>query len=295
DHAERHCNDQRLQERIAAHGGIGADGADRHHPALRIGPLEGRRLEERQRPPAALGFAAARRRCDPIGQVEEIGRADILKDRVHDGPGLEHLAKADADGERHDGKADDDAHQMRDCPPEAEIGTGRRDHDVVRPRRDRHRHDERQQGQHQVGHAGEPQSVRGELPATRRLLRTTIEDARRSVWKQRSEGRGAMPYYMTQWTYKDRQIEALVDNPHDRYAVIQKLFDSFGGKLHQFFLSFGDYDGVIIAEFPDSVSATACLLTIAKSGGVDKLKTTALIGPKEALKAMKLAGKTKTG
>jgi uncharacterized protein with GYD domain len=104
-----------------------------------------------------------------------------------------------------------------------------------------------------------------------------------------------MPYYMTQWTYKDRQIEALVDNPHDRYTVIQKLFDSFGGKLHQFFLSFGDYDGVIIAEFPDSVSATACLLTIAKSGGVDRLKTTALIGPKEALKAMKLAGKTKTG
>jgi uncharacterized protein with GYD domain len=103
-----------------------------------------------------------------------------------------------------------------------------------------------------------------------------------------------MPYYMTQWTYKERQIEALVNNPHDRYDVIQKLFESFGGKLHSFFLSFGDYDGVVIAEFPDAVNATACLLTIAKAGGVDRLKTTALISPKEALKAMKLAGTTET-
>ncbi len=103
-----------------------------------------------------------------------------------------------------------------------------------------------------------------------------------------------MPYFMTQWTYKDRQIEALVDNPHDRYEVVRRLFKDFGGELHQFFLSYGEYDGVAIAEFPDNTTATACLLTVAKSGAVAQLKTTVLISPKEALKAMKLAATTKT-
>src|SRR5262245_43895941 len=100
---------------------------------------------------------------------------------------------------------------------------------------------------------------------------------------------------MTQWTYKDRQIQALVDNPHDRYEVIRKLFEAFGGKLHQFYFAFGDYYGVLFAEFPDNTAATACLLTVAKSGAVDQLKTTVLISPKEALKAMKQASETKSG
>jgi uncharacterized protein with GYD domain len=103
-----------------------------------------------------------------------------------------------------------------------------------------------------------------------------------------------MPYYMTQWTYKDRQIEALVKNPHDRFTVVKRLFEDFGGKLHQFFLCFGEYDGILIAEFPDNTSATACLLTVAKAGGVENLKTTVLISPKEALKAMKQAKDAKT-
>lgn len=103
-----------------------------------------------------------------------------------------------------------------------------------------------------------------------------------------------MPFYMTQWTYKDRQIEALVDNPHDRYDIVKKLFADFGGKLHQFFMAFGEFDGVLIAEFPDNTAATACLLTVAKAGGVDKLRTTVLISPKESLKAMKRAKGAKT-
>lgn len=103
-----------------------------------------------------------------------------------------------------------------------------------------------------------------------------------------------MSFYMIQWTYKDQQVAALVQHPHDRYEIVSKLLKDYGGTLHSFFLSFGDYDGVAIAEFPDNTAATACLLTILRSGGVSQLKTTVLISPKEALKAMKLAGETTT-
>ena len=103
-----------------------------------------------------------------------------------------------------------------------------------------------------------------------------------------------MAFYMIQWSYKEQQVEALVRHPHDRYEIMSKLFKDYGGTLHQFFLAFGDYDGVIIAEFPDNTTATACLLTVLRSGAVSQLKTTVLISPKEALKAMKLAGETTT-
>jgi uncharacterized protein with GYD domain len=103
-----------------------------------------------------------------------------------------------------------------------------------------------------------------------------------------------MSFYMIQWSYKDQQVAALVQHPHDRYEIVSKLFKDFGGTLHSFFLSFGDYDGVLIAEFPDNTAATACLLAIMRSGAVSQLKTTVLISPKEALKAMKLAGETRS-
>lgn len=103
-----------------------------------------------------------------------------------------------------------------------------------------------------------------------------------------------MSFYMIQWSYKDQQVAALVQHPHDRYEVVSKLLKDFGGTLHSFFLSFGDYDGVAIAEFPDNTAATACLLTIYRSGAVSQLKTTVLISPKESLKAMKLASETRS-
>lgn len=101
-----------------------------------------------------------------------------------------------------------------------------------------------------------------------------------------------MSFYMIQWTYKDQQVAALVRHPHDRFEILSKLFKNYGGTLHNFFLSLGDYDGLAIAEFPDNTAATACLLTIVRSGSVGQLKTTALITPEEALKAMELAGET---
>jgi uncharacterized protein with GYD domain len=109
-----------------------------------------------------------------------------------------------------------------------------------------------------------------------------------------SDREETMAFYMIQWSYKEQQVEALVRHPHDRYEVMSKLLKDYGGTLHQFFLAFGDYDGVIIAEFPDNTAATACLLTVLRSGAVTQLKTTVLITPKEALKAMKLAGETRT-
>ena len=48
-------------------------------------------------------------------------------------------------------------------------------------------------------------------------------------------------------------------------------------------------------EFPDLDSANACLLTIIAGGGVASFKTTVLIEPEAALRAMRKAGSAQSG
>jgi uncharacterized protein with GYD domain len=55
-----------------------------------------------------------------------------------------------------------------------------------------------------------------------------------------------MPLYMTQFAYTPEAWAALVDNPEDRSAPVRELTESMGGRLISWYLSFGDYDGLLI-------------------------------------------------
>ena len=65
-----------------------------------------------------------------------------------------------------------------------------------------------------------------------------------------------------------------------------------GGKFHQFFFSFGEYDGVVIAEYPGNESALANTLAIVAAGAVPTTRTTVLISMDEAMRAMEQAHAT---
>jgi uncharacterized protein with GYD domain len=104
-----------------------------------------------------------------------------------------------------------------------------------------------------------------------------------------------MSQYLFQWVYKDTSIKAMVDSPHDRYAQLKKAVEGFGGKLQQFFYAFGEWDGFAVVEFPDAESCCACSMTLAASGVNAAFKTTVLIAPDEAWRAMRRAGDTTIG
>ena len=104
-----------------------------------------------------------------------------------------------------------------------------------------------------------------------------------------------MPFYMLQWRYKETALKALVHHPQDRSEAARKAVEAYGGQLHHFFFAFGDYDGVAITEFPDNESATASALTIGTGGAAAAIKTTVLISPEEALRAMEKAGTIQSG
>ena len=98
-----------------------------------------------------------------------------------------------------------------------------------------------------------------------------------------------MALSMIQFAYKSETVGKLMNNPEDRSVAVKQLIEKLGGKQLSFFYSYGDYDGLIIAEMPDNVSGLATTMAAFAAGGTAKIKTTVLISVEEAMAAMKKA------
>lgn len=101
-----------------------------------------------------------------------------------------------------------------------------------------------------------------------------------------------MPTYMTQFAYTPEAWASLVDNPEDRSEAVRELTESMGGRLISWYLSFGDYDGLLIYEAPDDATAGAAVLAAARRGHLKAVKTTPLFTAEEATEMMRRAGGT---
>ena len=86
-----------------------------------------------------------------------------------------------------------------------------------------------------------------------------------------------MAIYMFKGTYTQASIQAMVENPVDRTALISKACESFGGKLLNVFMAFGEDDVIVITELPDDVTAAAFSAQIAVAGTASRFSTTQLL------------------
>lgn len=94
-----------------------------------------------------------------------------------------------------------------------------------------------------------------------------------------------MPTYMFQGRYTAAAIAALVKQPEDRSLAVGSLVESLGGKVHGFWLSFGEQDFVGIAQFPNSEAAAALSFAASAGGAVHNFKTVELLTGPEGMKA----------
>lgn len=99
-----------------------------------------------------------------------------------------------------------------------------------------------------------------------------------------------MPFYMIQEANCAPSTAAMIRNPHDRTPAVLPAIQGLGGNLHSVFVSFGEYDTVMIVEMPDDVRATALMKVFVAGGGVKAIKTTPLLTLSEVVDALKLAG-----
>lgn len=98
-----------------------------------------------------------------------------------------------------------------------------------------------------------------------------------------------MSSYLVQASYTTEAMASLIKNPQNRMEVVRKSVENLGGKLVGGWMSFGDYDIVLIAELPDLVSAAAIAVAAAAGGSLKSIKTTPLLSSDEAIAAAKKA------
>lgn len=96
-----------------------------------------------------------------------------------------------------------------------------------------------------------------------------------------------MPLYMSQFAYTSEALAAFVKNPEDRTTVVQKLTEKLGGRFVALYYTLGEYDGFVLWEFPDEI--TAILAAIAP-GHLKAAKTTVVMTGAAAMDAMRKAG-----
>jgi uncharacterized protein with GYD domain len=90
-----------------------------------------------------------------------------------------------------------------------------------------------------------------------------------------------MALYLLRGTYTAEGTKGLLkEGGTKRRAVVQKMVEQVGGKLHATYYALGEDDVYVIAEIPDQTTAVALSLAVNASGAV-QLKTTVLLTPEE--------------
>ncbi len=74
-----------------------------------------------------------------------------------------------------------------------------------------------------------------------------------------------MPTYVTLMNYTEQGISTVESSPN-RIESAKELAEDLGGEFQAFYLTFGQYDGVAIIDFPDDEAAAKYALTIGKGG-----------------------------
>jgi uncharacterized protein with GYD domain len=99
-----------------------------------------------------------------------------------------------------------------------------------------------------------------------------------------------MPIYITQGRYTRDAIKGMIVKPEDRPDAVARLMSKIGGRLLGYYLTFGEYDFLIIVEAPNDVQMASALLAAGSGGGVTNLRTTVALTSVEAKGAFAAAG-----
>ena len=103
-----------------------------------------------------------------------------------------------------------------------------------------------------------------------------------------------MPIYISRGRFTTDAINGMMVKAENREQVVSNLFESLGGKLISWYLTFGPHDWLVIGEFPDDKAAAAAILAAAAGGSLSHIETTVAMTAKDAKATFEAAGKAAT-
>ena len=100
-----------------------------------------------------------------------------------------------------------------------------------------------------------------------------------------------MPVYISRGRFTPDAIKGMLNKPENREQAVTKLFESVGGKLIGWYLTFGHHDWMAIGEFPNEKAAASAILAAAAGGSLSDIETTIAMTAKDAHATFESAGK----
>jgi uncharacterized protein with GYD domain len=100
----------------------------------------------------------------------------------------------------------------------------------------------------------------------------------------------SMPVFITQGRYTQDAVKGMLANPEDRAETVNQLFAKAGGKMIAYYMTFGEYDFLVVSEGPSLDGAAAVSIVAAAGGGVTHLKTTVAMTSADMKKTFAKAG-----
>jgi uncharacterized protein with GYD domain len=118
--------------------------------------------------------------------------------------------------------------------------------------------------------------------------------ARRDIVVAAKAGETDMPLFITQGRFTLDSMRGMLATPEDRADTVGQLFAQSGGKLLAYYMTFGEYDFMVISEGPiEGIAAST--IAAAASGGVDHLITTLAMSSADMKTAFANAGAAAKG
>ena len=99
-----------------------------------------------------------------------------------------------------------------------------------------------------------------------------------------------MPLFKLDFAYTPETWAALTKAPQDRTEAIRVAVESAGGRLIGLYYTFGEIDGFVLFEAPDSLTAAAFAMAVLASGAGKTIRTTEILTDENAVEAMRKAG-----
>jgi uncharacterized protein with GYD domain len=103
-----------------------------------------------------------------------------------------------------------------------------------------------------------------------------------------------MAKYAVLGGYTSDSWAKMMENPGNRVEAAQKVADTVGAKIEQYYWSFGDDDFLAILEAPDDVAAGAFAVAVGSSGSLRNVRTIKLITADEGRKLLEKAKAAKS-
>jgi uncharacterized protein with GYD domain len=131
------------------------------------------------------------------------------------------------------------------------------------------------------------------LPTFQRSLNVSRAAVHSVQWlcvKDLNQGERSYAHLYLPRSFHHRRNQGQVAKPENREKAVSNLFESVGGRLIGWYLTFGPHDWLVIGEFPNDRAVASAILAAAAGGSLSDIETTVAMTAEDARATFEAAG-----